>query len=109
MEFTIARNLGVMFAAVALTVGPLGRVAAQPVAGTTSDSTGAAAQPNAASNAQLTRAEHKAARKEARAKKDTDLEKLESNGYDPSRNSLTYPQGLQNTQQKAADVQGASR
>lgn len=65
----------------------------------------ASAQDNAA-----TTAEKKAARKEARAKKNAELKKLEDAGYNPAkRDDNSYPQDIQNAQQKAGIGMGASQ
>lgn len=62
-----------------------------------------------ASTARPTKAERKQARKEARAKKNAELKKLEDAGYQPSRNDPNYPQDLQKAQKKAGVGQGASQ
>ncbi|SAL04656.1 hypothetical protein AWB78_07083 [Caballeronia calidae] len=65
----------------------------------------ASAQDNAA-----TKAEKKAAHKEARAKKNAELKKLEDAGYNPAkRDDNSYPQDIQNAQQKAGIGTGASQ
>lgn len=69
----------------------------------------AAASRGAASGTKSTSAERKAARKEARAKKNADLKKLEQSGYQPGRDSLSYPQDVQNAQKKAAGENAASQ
>jgi len=75
------------------------------------DASGAAAMaaPAAASSAKPTKAEKKAARKQARAKKNAELKKLEDAGYNPSRNDPNYPTDLQNAQKKAGVGTGASQ
>ncbi|MDR5836513.1 DUF4148 domain-containing protein [Caballeronia sp. LZ034LL] len=56
---------------------------------------------SAAPAAPATKAEKKAARKQARAKKNAELKKLEDAGYNPGRaNDPNYPQDLQNAQKK---------
>jgi predicted Rossmann fold nucleotide-binding protein DprA/Smf involved in DNA uptake len=60
--------------------------------------------------ASLTKAQKKAARKQARAKKNAELKKLQDAGYNPARaNDPNYPQDLQNAQKKAGIGQGASQ
>lgn len=57
-----------------------------------------------------TKAQRKAARKEARAKNNAELKKLEGAGYNPSkRDDASYPQDVQNAQKKAGIGQGASQ
>ncbi|SAL86330.1 hypothetical protein AWB74_07657 [Caballeronia arvi] len=57
-----------------------------------------------------TKAEKKAARKQARAKKNAELKKLEDAGYNPGRaNDPNYPQNLQDAQKKAGIGAGASQ
>jgi hypothetical protein len=71
---------------------------------------GNAAALEGASSAKPTKAERKQARKEARAKKNAELKKLEDAGYQPGRaNDQKYPQHLQNAQKKAGIGQGASQ
>jgi hypothetical protein len=56
----------------------------------------------------MTKEQKKAARKEARAKKNAELKKLEDAGYNPARaNDPNYPQDLQNAQKKAGIGTGA--
>ncbi|WP_321801077.1 hypothetical protein [Caballeronia sp. J97] len=60
--------------------------------------------------APTTKADKKAARKQARAKKNAELKKLEDAGYNPARaNDPNYPQDLQNAQKKAGIGTGASQ
>ena len=68
-----------------------------------------AAKAMAASSAKPTKAERKAARKQAQDKKNAELKKLEANGYQPGRNDPNYPQNLQNAEKKAGMGQGASQ
>ncbi|MGA7776449.1 MAG: DUF4148 domain-containing protein [Paraburkholderia sp.] len=68
-----------------------------------------AAKAMAASSAKPTKAERKAARKQARDKKNAELKKLEANGYQPGRADPNYPQNLQDAQKKAGIGQGASQ
>jgi hypothetical protein len=74
-----------------------------------SSSTGDAAAQQPASGAKTTKAQRKAARKQARAKRTAELKKLEANGYKPSQDDPSYPQNLQNAQKKAGIGQGASQ
>jgi hypothetical protein len=97
---TIARKLIVLLAAASLGAGAVAPVLAQGDA-----DTGAAA-----SAANPTKAQRKQARKEARAKKNAELKKLEDAGYQPGRASdPNYPQDLQNAEKKAGIGQGASQ
>ncbi|MDR5855232.1 hypothetical protein P9239_07705 [Caballeronia sp. LZ062] len=60
--------------------------------------------------APTTKAQRKAARKEARAKKNAELKKLEDAGYNPARaNDTDYPQDVQRAQKKAGVGAGASQ
>ncbi|SAK83992.1 hypothetical protein AWB76_05788 [Caballeronia temeraria] len=71
--------------------------------------TGSAAT-GATQAASMTKAEKKAARQQARAKKNAELKKLEDAGYNPARaNDPNYPQDLQNAQKKAGIGTGASQ
>ncbi|AXF16744.1 DUF4148 domain-containing protein [Paraburkholderia caledonica] len=76
---------------------------------TTTDTDTQTAEPDGASAAKPTKAERKAARKQARAKKNAELKKLEDAGYQPSRNDPNYPTDLQNAQKKAGIGTGASQ
>jgi hypothetical protein len=59
--------------------------------------------------APMTKEQKKAARKQARAKKNAELKKLEDAGYNPGKaNDPNYPQDIQNAQKKAG-VGGASQ
>jgi hypothetical protein len=59
--------------------------------------------------AKETKAQRKAERKEARAKKNAELKKLEDAGYTPGRNDPNYPTDLQNAQKKAGIGAAASQ
>lgn len=74
-----------------------------------SDAMAAPAQPGMASSAKPTKAERKAARKQARAKKNAELKKLEDAGYKPAQNDPNYPTNLQNAEKKAGVGAGASQ
>jgi hypothetical protein len=56
-----------------------------------------------------TKEQRKAARKEARAKKNAELKQLEAHGYQPSRNDPNYPNDIQNAQKKAGIGAAASQ
>ncbi|QGZ66426.1 DUF4148 domain-containing protein [Paraburkholderia acidisoli] len=71
------------------------------------DTSGTAAS---ASTAKPTKAQRKQARKEARARKNAELSKLEKNGYNPATsNDSTYPQDIQNAEKKANAAPGANQ
>ncbi|SAL32659.1 hypothetical protein AWB73_02921 [Caballeronia turbans] len=92
--------------AVSLIMGVVG-VSAAPLS--YAQDTGSAAT-DATQAAPMTKAEKKAARKQARAKKNAELKKLEDAGYNPGRaNDPNYPQDLQNAQKKAGIGAGASQ
>ena len=57
---------------------------------------------DSATSKQETKAQKKADRKARRAKKNAELSKLEKNGYSPAGTQTSYPQNLQNAQQKAS-------
>ncbi|WGS50402.1 DUF4148 domain-containing protein [Paraburkholderia sp. D15] len=110
MTASPARKLAVLLASVVLSVACAAPAFAQSgggggAAGDDSD----AAKPTAASKVTTTKAQRKAARKQARAKKNAELKKLEANGYNPSRNDPNYPTDLQNAQKKAAAGAAASQ
>ncbi len=63
-----------------------------------------------ATQAPMTKAQKKAARKQARAKKNAELKELEDAGYNPARrDDSQYPQDIQNAQKKAGVGAGASQ
>jgi hypothetical protein len=94
--------------AVSLVVAALG-VSAAPMS-FAQDNSGAAATTDSTQAAPSTKAQRKAARKQARAKKNAELKKLESAGYNPAkRDDSNYPQDIQNAQKKAGIGQGASQ
>lgn len=80
-----------------------------PFAAAQDASDAAAATPAAASGAKPTKAERKAARKQARAKKNAELKKLEDAGYQPAQNDPNYPDKLQKAEKKAGVGAGASQ
>jgi hypothetical protein len=88
---------------VAMMAGSISLAAAQ-------DSGAASAVPSDTTHAKPTKAERKAAKKEARAKNNAELKKLEDAGYQPGRaNDPNYPQDLQDAQKKAGIGTGASQ
>jgi hypothetical protein len=95
----IARKIFILIAAASIGVG-----ASAPAFAQGDSTTGAAA-----SAAKPTKAQRKQARKEARAKKNAELKKLEDAGYNPARNDPNYPQDLQKAEKKAGAGQGASQ
>ncbi|MEX3937433.1 DUF4148 domain-containing protein [Paraburkholderia phymatum] len=101
----IASKLIVLFASASLGVGAAAPAFAQNTGASGSTDTAGAA----ASAAKPTKAQQKQARKEARAKRNAELKKLEDAGYKPSRNDPNYPQDLQDAQKKAGIGQGASQ
>ncbi|WP_044043030.1 DUF4148 domain-containing protein [Caballeronia insecticola] len=85
--------------AVGASVAPLSY--AQDTGSTATDATQAAP---------MTKEQKKAARKQARDKKNAELKKLQDAGYNPGRaNDPHYPQDLQNAQKKAGIGAGASQ
>lgn len=97
-SFAIKRiMLGV--SVIAMVAGSIPLAAAQ-------DNGAATAAPSDTTHAKPTKAERKAARKEARAKKNAELKKLEDAGYQPAANDPNYPNKLQQAEKKAA---GASQ
>lgn len=102
----IARRMMVVFAFASLGISAVTSTFAQNDA----SGVGKTATMEGASSAKPTKAERKQARKEARAKKNAELKKLEDTGYQPGRpNDQNYPQDLQNAQKKAGIGQGASQ
>lgn len=101
----IARHMIVLLASASLGVSAVAPAFAQ------NEASGAGnAVMEGASSAKPTKAERKEARKEARAKKNAELKKLEAAGYQPGRaNDQNYPQDLQDAQKKAGIGQGASQ
>ncbi|GJH24338.1 DUF4148 domain-containing protein [Caballeronia novacaledonica] len=92
--------------AVSLMVAAFGATAA-PLASAQDSATTATGTTQAAP---ATKADKKAARKQARAKKNAELKKLEDAGYNPAKNDdASYPQDIQNAQKKAGIGVGASQ
>ncbi|RDJ98185.1 DUF4148 domain-containing protein [Paraburkholderia lacunae] len=105
MKFFAMKRVMLGLAVTAMVAGSIPLAAAQGA----SDSTAEVAKPAMASSAKPTKAERKAARKQARAKKNAELKKLEDAGYQPGRNDPNYPTDLQNAQKKAGIGAGASQ
>jgi Spy/CpxP family protein refolding chaperone len=113
MKHSTIRKLTAMLACAMFAAGGASVVFAQNNAaaadpGAAATQPGNAGQPThaaPATGASLTKAQRKAAnkqaRKEARARRDAELKKLEDAGYSPSRNDPNYPTDLQNAQKKA--------
>jgi hypothetical protein len=107
MSTSIAKKLTILFASVALGAAAIAPAFAQSSDAAAGGNTAAAGA--VASSATPTKAQRKQARKEARAKKNAELKKLEDAGYQPGRSDPNYPQDLQNAQKKAGIGQGASQ
>lgn len=107
MKFFAMKRVMLGLAVTAMVAGsiPLAEAQSASAADTTAD----VAKPDMASSAKPTKAERKAARKQARAKKNAELKKLEDSGYQPGRNDPNYPTDLQNAQKKAGIGAGASQ
>jgi len=91
--------LSLIVAVTTASVAPLSH--AQEPGATATDSTQAAP---------TTKAQRKAARKQARAKKNAELKKLEDAGYNPAKaNDTDYPQDVQRAEKKAGVGAGASQ
>ena len=72
--------------------------------------TGSAASGTTTQAAPMTKEQKKAAHKQARAKKNAELKKLEDAGYNPGKaNNPNYPQDIQDAQKKAGVGAGASQ
>ncbi|WP_144151502.1 DUF4148 domain-containing protein [Paraburkholderia sp. BCC1885] len=112
MTFSPSRKVAVLLASAALVVGSVGSVGsafAQSGGGGSASGDDANAGTAAPAPASSTKAQRKAARKQARAKKNAELKKLEDAGYHPSQNDPNYPQDLQSAEKKAGIGQGASQ
>ncbi|HEY3596765.1 MAG TPA: DUF4148 domain-containing protein [Paraburkholderia sp.] len=106
------RKLAVLFASAALTMMSMALPVSAQNTSTDGSTSANATQPISpgAVAASSTKEQRKAARKEARAKKNAELKQLEDAGYQPSsHNNPHYPQDLQNAQKKAGIGQGASQ
>lgn len=96
----IVRTLNVLLLSTSLGIGAVGPAFAQ-----TDAEAGAMA-----SSPKPTKAQKKEARKEARAKKNAELKKLEDAGYQPGRASdPNYPQDIQDAEKKAGIGQGTGQ
>ncbi|WP_321816589.1 MULTISPECIES: hypothetical protein [unclassified Paraburkholderia] len=62
-----------------------------------------------ASDKATAKAEHKRKRREARAKKNAELKRLESNGYRPSQSGPGYPENLQKAQRRSEETVGPTK
>ncbi|WP_027210310.1 DUF4148 domain-containing protein [Burkholderia sp. WSM2232] len=105
MKRNTVKQIMLGLAVSALVAGGMPLAAAQTNPGTDAQT----AQPGATGTAKPTKAERKAARKQARAKKNAELKKLEDAGYQPSRDDPNYPSDLQKAQKKAGIGTGASQ
>lgn len=88
----------------AMVAGSIPLAAAQEASGVM-----AAPQPGATTATKPTKAQRKEARKEARAKKNAELKKLEDAGYKPAANDPNYPNDLQKAEKKAGVGAAASQ
>ena len=111
MTFSSARSLSVLFATAALAAGLAAPAFAQSGGGggPSNANTTEMAKPASAPHVKSSKADRKAARKQARAKKNAELKKLEDAGYQPSANDPNYPNNLQKAEKKAGIGQGASQ
>jgi hypothetical protein len=100
------RNFSVRSALVLAIIGAGAPTFAQSP-GASGDESSVTSSGTPASGGKLTKEQRKAARKEARARKNAELKKLQDQGYQPSRNDVDYPHNLQDAQKRAA-AQGAS-
>jgi hypothetical protein len=110
MSSSPAKKLAVLLASVVLSVAAAAPAFAQSgggggPAGDNSD----AAKADTGAKPHTTKAERKAARKQARAKKNAELKNLEAHGYSPARNDPNYPNDIQNAQKKAGIGAAASQ
>jgi uncharacterized lipoprotein YajG len=108
MSFSSSKKMAVWLASAALMTGVAAPAFAQSSSSSATGDTATAAMA-ASSTAKTTKAQRKEARKQARAKKDAELKKLEDAGYHPSQNDPNYPQDLQDAEKKAGIGQGASQ
>ena len=111
MTSSPAKNLAVLLASVVLSVASVAPAFAQAggggggPAGDNSD----AAKAATGSRPATTKAERKAAHKQARDKKNAELKQLEAHGYRPSSNDTKYPADVENAQKKAGIGAAASQ
>ncbi len=111
MSSSPAKKLAVLLASVVLSVAAAAPAFAQSGGGggggPAGDNSDAAKADTGARPPKTTKAERKAAHKQARAKKNAELKKLEANGYNPARNDPNYPNDIQKAEKKAGT--GASQ
>lgn len=108
--FLSAKKWAVLLASGALMAGVVAPAIAQSGGGGASnDNTTETEKPVAPKHVKTSKADRKEARKEARAKKNTELKKLEATGYKPSENDVKYPNNIENAQKKAGIGQAASQ
>jgi hypothetical protein len=96
-------------ASLVLSVASVAPAFAQSGGGGSAGENSDAATTAAASGTSSTKAQRKAARKQARANKNAELKTLEKNGYNPSRNDPNYPNDIQNAEKKAGMGAAASQ
>jgi len=112
MTYSPARKLALLLASLVVSVACVVPAFAQSGGGSApaGNDAGAANAVAASKPGATTKAQRKAARKQARAKKNEELKQLESNGYNPAaRDDTNYPQNLQNAQKKAGAGAAASQ
>jgi hypothetical protein len=108
--FLSTKKWAVLVASGALMAGAIAPAMAQGAGGGASnDNTTETAKPAAPRHVKTSKADRKEARKEARAKKNGELKKLEATGYKPSENDTKYPNNIQKAQDKAGIGQAASQ
>jgi Domain of unknown function (DUF4148) len=112
MSSSPAKKLAVLLASVVLSAASAAPAFAQSgggggggPAGDNSDT----AKADTGARPATTKAERKAARKQARDKKNAELKQLEAHGYKPSRNATNYPDDIQDAQKKAGIGAAASQ
>jgi hypothetical protein len=104
MSSSPAKKLAVLLASVVLSVAAAAPAFAQSGGGGGGGPAGAdsdVAKADTGAKPHTTKAQRKAARKQARAKKNAELKNLEAHGYNPARNDPNYPNDIQNAQKKA--------
>jgi hypothetical protein len=109
MSSAPAKKLAVLLASAVLSVAAAAPAFAQSGGGGPAGDDSDAAKATTGAKPHTTKAERKAARKEARAKKNAELKQLEAHGYQPSRNDPHYPNDIQNAQKKAGIGAAASQ
>jgi hypothetical protein len=104
MSSSPAKKLAVLLTSVVLSVAAAAPAFAQSGGGgggPAGENSDAAKADTGARPPHTTKAERKAAHKQARAKKNAELKKLEANGYNPARNDPNYPNDIQKAEKKA--------